>query len=166
MVSKPTPAEASGRSRSAGRERVRVARLPFRRAAKKGRLHMDDAPRSAPGALRGWLSKMFSRRGVAPPDGQRIAAVWQGEVIAEAAKTDRIEGNHYFPPEAVHQHHLRPSATRTVCPWKGVAHYYSIAVGDKLNVDAAWLYPEPTVAARHIKGKIAFWKGVRIERRP
>lgn len=95
-----------------------------------------------------------------------MRAVWNGTVIAESANTTVVEGNHYFPPEALRQEFLRPSDTRTVCPWKGVARYYSIVVGDKFNADAAWYYPEPKTAARRIAGKVAFWKGVRVEKAP
>ena len=39
-----------------------------------------------------------------------------------------------------------------------------IAVGDKENRDAAWYYPEPSPAAREITGRVAFWRGVTVER--
>lgn len=92
-----------------------------------------------------------------------MKAVWNGTVIAEAAKTVIVEGNHYFPPDALRKEFFRPSDTQTICPWKGTARYYSIAVGGKVNTDAAWYYPEPKSAASQIAGKVAFWKGVRVE---
>ncbi len=93
-------------------------------------------------------------------------AIWNGTVIAESATTEVVEGNHYFPPESLREGFFRPSDTKTVCPWKGTASYYSVVVGDKVNADAAWLYPEPKAAARQIKGMVAFWKGVRVEAAP
>ena len=92
-----------------------------------------------------------------------MKAVWNGTVLAESPTTEIVEGNHYFPPEALRQQFFRRSDTRTICPWKGTAHYYSITVGDQTNPDAAWFYPEPKSAASRIAGKVAFWKGVRIE---
>ena len=92
-----------------------------------------------------------------------MKAMWNGTVIAESAKTEVVEGNHYFPPEALRKEFFRPSDTKTVCPWKGTAKYYSLVVGDKTNPDAAWYYPEPKSAASQIAGKVAFWKGVRVE---
>jgi uncharacterized protein (DUF427 family) len=92
-----------------------------------------------------------------------IKAIWNGKVVAESALTETVEGNHYFPPDAVHKEFLRPSDTHTVCPWKGVAHYYTLDVDGKENRDAAWFYPEPKPAARNIAGCVAFWKGVRVE---
>ena len=32
-----------------------------------------------------------------------------------------------------------------------------------MNPDAVWYYPEPSEAARQIKGRVAFWKGVKVE---
>ncbi|WP_407156604.1 DUF427 domain-containing protein [Bradyrhizobium sp. STM 3557] len=89
-------------------------------------------------------------------------ATWNGAVIAESDKTVVVEGNHYFPPESVNTQYLRPSATTSRCPWKGLANYYSIIVDGKLNEDAAWNYAKPSDAAASIKGYIAFWKGVDV----
>ena len=92
-----------------------------------------------------------------------IKATWNGKVIAEASQTDIIGGNHYFPADALHREYFQPSETRTTCSWKGQAHYYTLNVDGKQNADAAWYYPEPKSAAQQIAGKVAFWKGVRIE---
>ena len=75
-----------------------------------------------------------------------------------------MEGNVYFPEHAVTQEFLQPSETHTVCPWKGTASYYHVVVDGQTNRDAAWYYPEPKDAARQIRGRVAFWKGVRVER--
>ena len=73
-----------------------------------------------------------------------------------------VEGNHYFPREAVDEQLLRPSSTQTVCPWKGTASYFSLEVDGELNEDAAWYYPDPKDAAKVIENRVAFWKGVQI----
>lgn len=91
-----------------------------------------------------------------------VQARWNGAVIARSDDTVVVEGNHYFPPEAVDAALLRPSDTHTTCPWKGEASYYSLLVGGKENSDAAWYYPETTPAAEEIRGRIAFWKGVEV----
>ena len=90
-------------------------------------------------------------------------AIWNGAVLAESDRTVVVEGNHYFPPDAVHREHLRDSVTHTICGWKGTASYYDVEVGGQVNKDAAWYYPDPKEAAANIKGYIAFWKGVRVE---
>ena len=92
-----------------------------------------------------------------------MRAVWNGEVVAESDDTVLVEGNHYFPPGAVWREFLRESDTHTVCPWKGTASYYSLEVAGQVNRDAAWYYPAPKEAARNIAGRVAFWRGVRVE---
>ncbi|MBB6097551.1 uncharacterized protein (DUF427 family) [Deinobacterium chartae] len=92
-----------------------------------------------------------------------MRAIWNGRVIAESDDTVVVEGNHYFPLEAVRHEYLRPSSTRTTCPWKGEASYYSLEVDGQRNPDAAWFYPEPKDAARAIRGRVAFWRGVRVQ---
>lgn len=74
-----------------------------------------------------------------------------------------LEGNWYFPKEAVPQEHLRPTETHTICPWKGVASYFDVVVDGQVNHDAAWIYPAPLSAADPIAGRIAFWRGVEVE---
>ena len=89
-------------------------------------------------------------------------AIWNGATIADSDDTVVVEGNHYFPPEAVNADYLRSSDTHTTCPWKGIASYYTLAVDGAENKDAAWYYPDPKPAAAEIKGRIAFWKGVQV----
>jgi uncharacterized protein (DUF427 family) len=90
-------------------------------------------------------------------------AIWNEAVLAESDRTVEVEGNQYFPPDAVRREHLRDSATHTTCPWKGVASYYDVVVDGQVNRDAAWYYPQPKEAARQITGHVAFWRGVRVE---
>lgn len=91
-----------------------------------------------------------------------MKAIWQGTVIAESADTVVLEGNHYFPAEALHMQYFRPSDTHSSCPWKGTAHYYTVQVAGEENPDAAWFYPDPKEAAQEIRGRVAFWKGVQV----
>ena len=93
-------------------------------------------------------------------------ATWNGTVLADAPADaiEMVEGNVYFPLAAVRQEHLQPSDTHTICPWKGTASYYHVTVDGQVNRDAAWYYPEPKDAARKILGRVAFWKGVTVER--
>ncbi|MFW2439749.1 MAG: DUF427 domain-containing protein [Arenicellales bacterium] len=91
-----------------------------------------------------------------------MKAIWKGATIAESNDTVVVEGNHYFPMSTVNMEYLKPSETTTVCPWKGVASYYSINVDGELNTDSAWYYPEPKEAAKNIQEYIAFWRGVEV----
>jgi len=89
-------------------------------------------------------------------------ATWQGATLAESDDIETVEGNAYFPAESLVREHLRASDHTTQCPWKGTAHYYDVVVGDAVNANAAWYYPEPKEAAAAIRGRVAFWKGVQV----
>jgi uncharacterized protein (DUF427 family) len=92
-----------------------------------------------------------------------MKATWKGEVLAESDETVVVEGNHYFPAGSIKRENFRESETHTICPWKGTASYYDVVVGGDVNKDAAWFYPEPKDAAKEIKDRVAFWRGVKVE---
>ena len=84
-------------------------------------------------------------------------------MLAESDRCVAVEGNQYFPPDSVRRELLEPSDHTSVCSWKGTALYYDVVVNGKRNPNAAWYYPSPLPAAKQIAGRIAFWKGVRVE---
>jgi uncharacterized protein (DUF427 family) len=90
-------------------------------------------------------------------------AIWKGKVLAESDHCQKVEGNFYFPPDSINQEYFKESNTHTECSWKGTASYYHIDVEGEVNVDAAWYYPKPKEAAKHIKDHVAFWRGVVVE---
>lgn len=90
-------------------------------------------------------------------------AIWNGKVIADTERFETVEGNIYFPPQSVKLEYFKSSQTRTICPWKGTAHYYTVVVDGKENRDAAWYYPQPKPAAAGIRDYVAFWRGVEVE---
>ncbi|UJP65774.1 DUF427 domain-containing protein [Mongoliitalea daihaiensis] len=92
-----------------------------------------------------------------------MKAIWNNQIIAESNQTLQVEGNHYFPADAIKQEFFKTSDTHTTCPWKGVASYYHVEVDGKVNKDAAWYYPDTKPAAREIKNYVAFWKGVEVK---
>ena len=91
-----------------------------------------------------------------------MKAIWNGTVVADSNDTVVVEGNHYFPENAVDKKYLLASNTKTMCSWKGQASYYTLFVEGDANPDAVWFYPEPKEAAAEIAGRLAFWKGVRV----
>ncbi len=91
-----------------------------------------------------------------------MKAIWHNAVLAESDRTVVVEGNNYFPAEAINKEHIRESSTHSTCPWKGEASYYDVVVDGDVNKDAAWYYPEPKTAAANIKDHVAFWKGVEV----
>ncbi len=91
-----------------------------------------------------------------------VEARWNGTLIASSDDTVVVEGNHYFPADAVDAAVLRPSSTTSFRPWKGTAYYHSLNVDGAENRDAAWYYPDPKAKAENIRDRIAFWKGVTV----
>ena len=89
-------------------------------------------------------------------------ATWNGTVIAESNVTESVEGNHYFPPESLNREYFHECSATTECGWKGTANYLDVVVGDQTNSQAAWYYANPKPEAAHIKGYVAFWKGVEV----
>jgi len=91
-----------------------------------------------------------------------MKAIWENTLLAESNKTIVVEGNHYFPSDSIKREFFKASDTHSTCPWKGLANYYNVQVGEKVNPDAAWYYPEPKDAAKSIKDHVAFWRGVKV----
>lgn len=98
-----------------------------------------------------------------------MKAIWNNKVVAEADKDELIyiEGNWYFPPDAIIKELYQASDLKTHCPWKGDASYYDINVDGQTNKDAAWYYPQPLPAAsertkKDFTGYVAFWRGVEV----
>ncbi len=92
-----------------------------------------------------------------------MKAIWNNTVIAESDDTVLVEGNHYFPESALKREFITFSNHRTTCAWKGQASYYSLLVDGELNPDAAWYYADPRPEAEMVRGRVAFWKGVKVE---
>lgn len=95
-----------------------------------------------------------------------MRAVYNGVVLAEAPRTVRVEGNHYFPRESLNLEYFEESPSKTVCPWKGVAGYYTVRVGEDILPDVAWTYRHPSSLARRIKDHVAFYGQVTVEGEP
>ena len=91
-----------------------------------------------------------------------MKAIWNSTVLAESDDTVVVEGNHYFPATSLRREHFRDSDHHSLCPWKGTASYYDVVVGDAVNAQAAWYYPQPKEAAAQITDRVAFWKGVNV----
>jgi uncharacterized protein (DUF427 family) len=91
-------------------------------------------------------------------------ATYNGVVLAESDRTVMVEGNHYFPPEAVNRQYFRDSDRRTTCFWKGVASYYDVTVDGQTVKNAAWYYPDPRQATNNIRDHVAFYGMVKIEK--
>jgi uncharacterized protein (DUF427 family) len=91
-------------------------------------------------------------------------AIWNGKVIAESDTTVTMEGNVYFPESSLKREYFFPSSTTSLDPMRGQARYMNLLINGQDNPDAAWYYPDPNPVARKVKGYVAFWRGVEVEK--
>lgn len=86
--------------------------------------------------------------------------VFAGDVlVAESAHPLRLDetglpARWYLSPDEVRVP-LRPSTTRTRCPYKGEAHYWDLVVGDRVLRDAVWGYPDPLPESGRVAGRVS-----------
>jgi len=100
-----------------------------------------------------------------------VARAWYGDLLlAESENAVRlVETKHvdrlYFPVEDVRWEHFNPSEERfTICPFKGVATYWSLTAVDPPEPDIVWTYTTPFDEVAGIKEHVAFYQErVRIE---
>ena len=93
---------------------------------------------------------------------RHVRVVVAGETVAESHRPVLLfEGNYptryYLPKMDVRLDVLVPSETHTQCPYKGVASYFSVKVGDTLVKDLAWYYPFPVPESSKIKNLVCFF---------
>lgn len=96
------------------------------------------------------------------PTNKQIKIEFNRVAIADSSRSYRVlETSHppvyYIPPDDIEMQYLHPSAGKSFCEWKGIANYYTVAVGDRQAVKAAWYYLEPTPAFTAIKNYVAFY---------
>lgn len=92
-----------------------------------------------------------------------MKAIWNHTVIAQSDDVVDVEGNAYFPLASLDKQYVVRSDSHTTCPWKGEASYFSLKVADQVNPDAAWFYPHPKPGAEAVAGRVAFWRGVKVQ---
>lgn len=91
-----------------------------------------------------------TREVVVSLDGVRLAKASFAMHLHETGLPVRF----YLPLTAVEQSLLRLSETRTKCPYKGEARYYSIEVGGKVYEDLVWYYEAPILECAGIVGMV------------
>jgi uncharacterized protein (DUF427 family) len=91
-------------------------------------------------------------------------AIWNGIVIAESDRTQEVDGEIYFPESSLHRDFFRSSSSTSTHPTRGQARFLTVVIDGQDNQDAAFYYPDPKPAARKLKGYVAFWRGVEIEK--
>ena len=91
-----------------------------------------------------------------------MKAIWNGEVIAESSDVLLFDNNQYFPSDSLHKKFFKSASNTSVCPWKGTASYFDVVVDGQTNESSAWYYTDPSPKAEPIRGRFAFWKGIKV----
>ena len=86
-------------------------------------------------------------------DGEKLASSDRALLLEETGSPDR----YYLPKEDVRTDLLRPTSTKTTCPFKGEASYWSVEAGGQIHDDLVWSYETPIPAAEGIAGLMCFY---------
>lgn len=93
---------------------------------------------------------------------KHVVVTRDGEVLADTREAvllleTNLPGRYYIPRADVRRGVLEPSSTRSLCPYKGEASYWTARVGDRLVADLAWSYEQPLTEAAPVGGHLCFW---------
>lgn len=121
--------------------------------------HHPEADPAGPGQESVWD---YPRPAICEPTRRHIRIIHKGQVLADTRAAWRtLETSHpptyYLPQADIAMAHLTPNPRRSLCEWKGQAHYWDIMIGGDQFSGAAWSYPSPTPDFAPIAGHIAFY---------
>ena len=88
-----------------------------------------------------------------------MKAVFNDNILAESNDIVYVDGNPYFPREAIYDQYFRDSRYTTVCGWKGKARYWDLIADDQIITNVAWSYETPKPDAEAIRYRVAFYSG-------
>ncbi|WP_432542583.1 DUF427 domain-containing protein [Kineococcus sp. SYSU DK002] len=98
---------------------------------------------------------------VTPTDGEVVVRVGDVVVARTSSALTLRESTYppvqYVPLADVGEGFLRPTGTRTWCPYKGEASYWTLTAGGRELPDSAWGYPDAAPAVAPIAGHVAFY---------
>jgi uncharacterized protein (DUF427 family) len=86
-------------------------------------------------------------------EGQVVAETYRPVLLYETGLPTR----YYIPKQDVRMDLLEPTSTLTRCPYKGVAHYWSLQLGDHVINDFVWAYPDPIPECTRIENLVCFY---------
>lgn len=86
-------------------------------------------------------------------DGETVADSYQPRVLYETGLRPR----YYLPLTDVRMDLLRPSETRTHCPYKGTASYWNVEIGGTVHEDVVWTYRAPLPESQKVANLACFY---------
>jgi uncharacterized protein (DUF427 family) len=98
------------------------------------------------------------------PTSRRIVVKIAGITLADTTKAYRVlETSHppvyYLPTADIRMQYLTPTLQQSFCEFKGYANYWTVTVGERVEVNAGWSYENPSTGYESIQGHIAFYAG-------
>lgn len=105
--------------------------------------------------------KPTHRIDIRPQEGE-VRVGFAGEEVARSARALALSETglpvrYYIPPDDVRRDLLTPTETKTRCPFKGIASYWSLAANGREATDAIWAYLDPIPDCTAIKGYFSFY---------
>lgn len=96
------------------------------------------------------------------PVRERVRVEINGEVVADSNDVIKVEedqhpARYYIPRDDVKMDKLERTDTTSECPFKGLAHYFSLNAGGKKLDDVVWTYEEPYDEHQGLKDRLAFY---------
>ena len=93
---------------------------------------------------------------------RKVSVVVGGETVADTSESVMLlEPGHpvryYLPMADLRPEVLRTSDTVSMCPYKGVANYYTIEVNGQRFEDVAWVYRYPTPESSKVTAMVCFF---------
>jgi uncharacterized protein (DUF427 family) len=93
---------------------------------------------------------------------RHVQVVIAGEIVADTRQPyllfeTSLPTRYYIPREDVRMDLLQPAKLKTRCPYKGIASYWSVTIGDQVAKNVVWSYPEPIPECFKIKGLLCFF---------
>jgi uncharacterized protein (DUF427 family) len=93
---------------------------------------------------------------------RRVVIARDGVVVADSTRTvmlfeTQLPTRYYVPRDDVRMDLLTPTATTSVCAYKGQARYWSVTVGDETIADVAWTYEDPHNYATAVEDMVCFF---------
>jgi uncharacterized protein (DUF427 family) len=69
---------------------------------------------------------------------------------------------YYIPREDVRMELLEPTGLKTRCPYKGIASYWNVRVGQRVAQNIVWSYQDPIAECPKIRGLLS-WFNERVD---
>jgi len=96
------------------------------------------------------------------PSSRHVQVEIDGVTVAETKRPfllfeTSLPTRYYIPADDVNTDFLTPTETHTRCPYKGIASYWNVSIGDKVYKDLVWSYPDPIPECPKIRGLLSFY---------